>query len=213
MEIVDIRYDFYKDYLEKPRFQSMFTNRTQSLKNTHNLPDSSDEYIVKNYFVELFSWTVFPIDLLHSIDQLLYKNIPNYTIIDPCSGSSFHGALFQNFCNRDVISIDIQPEQNSWMSTIENDGLNYLKILNNMTIKNDITVLLLSWVDWTDKELTYNLLMSFKGNYVISVGNYTDIDNKRYLDELRKNYSLIKGYICNMPWKSSEEIKIFKKNE
>ena len=55
--------------------------------------------------------------------------------------------------------------------------------------------------------------MNFKGKYIISVGNYTDIDNKQYLDELRKNYSLIKGYICNMPWKSTEEIKIFKKNE
>ena len=54
MEIVDIRYDFYKDYLEKPRFQSMFTNRSQSLKNTHNPPDSSDDYRKPDAMVKCF---------------------------------------------------------------------------------------------------------------------------------------------------------------
>ena len=214
MEVVDINYDFYKDYLDEPNFLNIFTVRKNLIKNRHDLQRYTDEYIIQNYFVEIFSWTVFPLHILHSIDNFITSDIPDYTLVDPCCGSSFHGALFHHFCNKDVISIDIQSEECPWLNIIDDDGISYLKLLNNMNNNNDDDkiVLLLSWVDWTSKELAYNLLTNFKGKYVISVGNYTNLDNKRYLDELSKNYTLIKGYLCNMPWKLTEDIKIFEKN-
>ena len=76
---------------------------------------------------------------------------------------------------------------------------------------NENKVLLLSWIDYTKYDLSYNLLKSFKGQIVISVGNYRENNSKKYLDELSNNYILIKEYYCQMPWKYEEEIKIYRK--
>ena len=59
----------------------------------------------------------------------------------------------------------------------------YLLYQQNLWYHQD-KILLLSWIDLTDNELSYNLLKSFKGNLVISVGNYRPINSKQYLDEL-----------------------------
>lgn len=211
MEIVKINYDFYKDYLEDPNFLNLFNIRKNEICDRHKVIEGSEDYIVQNYFVELFSWTAIPLSLLCDINKLISWEIPNYTILDPCCGSSFHGALFNYFCHKDVVSIDIQPEPNCWMPTINGNGLEYLSNLENIRSNTNNIVLLLSWIDWTKEELAYNLLKKFQGKYVISIGNYTNIDNKKYLDELKENFVLIKGYLCNMPWKSNEEIQIFKR--
>lgn len=66
----------------------------------------------------------------------------------------------------------------------------------------------LSWIDYDD--LALELAMKYKGNIIISIGNY-ELRSKKYLNYLRNNYKLIKRYILYFPWKSSEKIEIYKK--
>lgn len=204
--MIVINYNFYEEYLENEEFSKMFQIRKSYVKNKDRLKYSDDE-LVKERFVEIFSWTVIKKNLLFEINKIICEIVPNGIIIDPCSGNSFHTFLFKTFCNREVITIDIQPEENAWIKTLEQDGLEYLK---NMKI-HDNKILILSWIDYTGKELSYNLLKSFKGNLVISIGNYREINSKKYLDELKSNYEIINSYDCMMPWNMIEEIRIFKK--
>ena len=211
MEIEDsltyqINYDFYKDYLDDDIFKLIFDQRKLYIKNKFCLK-CSDEELIKEYFVEIFSWTVLSKDILFKINRLIDYHVPNGILIDPCSRNSFHTFLFDNFCKRQVVTIDVQPESNAWVKTICCDGLDYLKKLDNHQDK----ILLLSWIDLTDNELSYNLLKSFKGNLVISVGNYRPINSKKYLDELNTEYQLVKSIGCIMPWELLEEIRIYKK--
>ena len=211
MEIEDsltyqINYDFYKDYLDDDIFKLIFDQRKLYIKNKFCLK-CSDEELIKEYFVEIFSWTVLSNDILFKINRLIDYHVPNGILIDPCSGNSFHTFLFDHFCKRQVVTIDVQPESNAWVKTICCDGLDYLKKLDNHQDK----ILLLSWIDLTDNELSYNLLKSFKGNLVISVGNYRPINSKKYLDELNTEYHLVKSIDCIMPWELLEEIRIYKK--
>ena len=198
-----VNYDFYKDYLHNDKFKELFNKRKTMIKKKYYFTHSDDE-LVKEYFVEIFSWSVIPYNLLLEINEILdtYKFMNR--IIDPCSGNSFHSFLFNEFCNKNVISIDIQPEKLSWIDTIEEDGLVFIK--NNYT-SNDC--ILLSWIDYDD--LAYNLLYNFKGNIVISIGNYENI-SFQYLDFLEANFVLIKKYILHMPWDHTEQIKIYKLN-
>lgn len=107
----------------------------------------------------------------------------------------------RQICNKNVITIDIQKENDAWIDTIECDGLEYMK--HNM-------VLLLLWIDYDN--LTTSLIKNFKGDYVLSIGNYKDENSRNYLNELNQNYSLIKHFILNMPWDLQEHIKIFRRN-
>jgi hypothetical protein len=70
-------------------------------------------------------------------------------------------------------------------------------------------VLLLSWIDYDD--LTVALLKSYKGQIVISIGNYDETNSKQYLYELNNNYLLLKHYELKMPWNSIENCRIYKK--
>lgn len=205
--MIVINYNFYEEYLENEEFSKIFKIRKLYVKNKDKLKYFDDE-LVRERFVEIFSWTVIKRNLLFEINKIIGEIVPNGVIIDPCSGNSFHTFLFKTFCNREVITIDIQPEENAWIETLEQDGLEYLK---NMKI-HDNKILILSWIDYTGKELSYNLLKSFKGKLVISIGNYREINSKRYLDELKANYKIINSYDCMMPWNMIEEIRIFKKN-
>ena len=48
-----------------------------------------------------------------------------------------------------VITIDIQPEENAWIETIEGEGLEFIKKMENHKDK----ILFLSWIDFTKNEL------------------------------------------------------------
>ena len=72
---------------------------------------------------------------LNDISTVINKYLPNGTIIDPCSGNSFHTFLFNKFLNYNIITIDIQPENNAWVDTIEHDGLDYIKKWKIIVIK------------------------------------------------------------------------------
>ena len=206
-EDVIIKYNFYNDYIYDNKFLEIFEKRKNYIKTKYNIKLSNDE-LIKEYFVEIFSWTVINQYTLIDISKIINKYLPNGTIIDPCSGNSFHTFLFNKFLNYHVITIDIQPEYNAWVHTIEDDGLNYIKKMENHNDK----ILLLSWIDYTHNELPYNLLTNFKGRLIISIGNYREIDCKKYIDELTSKYQLLKEYYCNMPWGSIEEIKIYYKS-
>ena len=200
-----ISYDFYEKYLDDKVFSNILKKRIKYLKSKHQI-NCSDDDLIKEYFVEVFCWTVLDYELLIDINTIIEKYVPNGILIDPCSGNSFHTFIFNQFTNREVITIDIQPEENAWIETIEADGLEFLEKMENHSNK----ILLLSWIDFTKNELPYNLLKSFKGNLVVSIGNYMSIDCKMYIDELNNKYKLVKSYECIMPWNLNEEIKIFK---
>ena len=102
--------------------------------------------------------------------------------------------------------MDIQKEKDAWITTIECDGLDYIK--NNIIDFSD-KVLLLSWIDY-DK-LTTNLLKNFRGNIILSIGNYEEGNSKNYLITLEEKYDLVNHFILNMPWNLKEHIKIFKR--
>ena len=200
-----IDYDFYKDYQDNTMFNKILTERIKYIQNKHFIKNINGDAFIEQYFVEIFSWTVLSKDLLIDLDTVINTLLPNYILLDPCSGNSFHTFLFNYYCNRDVITIDIQPDDVPWIHTIEQDGLSYLK--TNETHKD--FALWLSWIDLTDQDLSYNLLKSFKGSVIISVGNYREVNSKKYLDLLNNEYKLVVQYFCEMPWNLVEEIKVF----
>lgn len=207
--IQNIEYNFFEDYLDNIDFSIKFNQRLIKIKNQYSKFLNTDN-IIEDFFVEIFSWTVLPKNILFEINGILEKILCiDYILIDPCSGNSFHTFLFNIFCNKEVITIDIQPEDNPWIETIEYDGLEYIK--NNIVDFSD-KVLLLAWIDYDN--LTYNLLKNFKGTVIVSVGNYEEGNSLNYLKELDNNYELIYHYKLNMPWNHIENLKIYvKKNQ
>lgn len=215
-EQVKIPYHFYNDYIYNKNFLEIFNKRKQYIRDKFRFKED-DNALIKEYFVEIFSWTVIPKKILEEMEGILcyfdntlpclenedINNIfSSYKIFDPCSGNSFHTFLFKEFCGRDVITVDIQPEKNAWIHTYEKDGLKFLKGLED----HINLVLLLSWIDYDD--LTYNLTKHFKGNIIISIGNYENISLK-YLKKLHQDFRKIRSWDFMMPWYHCERVKIY----
>ena len=205
MNLVEVNYNFFEDYLDNNEFNIKFNERINKIKNQYKKFLNVDN-IIEDFFVEIFCWTVIPKDLLYEINGILESYIYEYTLIDPCSGNSFHTFLFNTFCYKEVITIDIQPEENCWIQTTSFCGLEYIK--NRIHDFSD-KVLLLAWIDYDD--LTYSLLKNFKGILVLSIGNYEKHNSQKYLNELDEKYDLISHYKLNMPWDLNENIRIFKR--
>ena len=72
------------------------------------------------------------------------------------------------------------------------EGVKYLNSIANHQDK----ILLLSWIDYD--ELAHRLVKNYRGNIIISVGNYENISFK-YLKELHQNFIKIKNYDFIMP--------------
>ena len=204
--MIKVDYDFYNEYVEDSYFNDIFQNRVCKVQNDINNQYIKTNNIIEDYFVEIFSWTVLPKSLLYEINTLIEGYILDYTVIDPCSGNSFHTFLFHHFCNKRVITTDIQIEEQAWIETLECDGLSYMK---NCIRDYKDKVLLLAWIDYDD--LTVGLLREYKGDIVIGIGNYDETNAKQYLTELKNHYTLIKHYELLMPWNSLEHIRIYKK--
>ena len=138
----------------------------------------SNEDIIKEYFLEIFSWSV----LSYKTLQDIYEIIKDYcnTILDPCCGNSFHTYLFETYKPLKCLSYDIQDEKNSWTTITETNALSVLqRIINHTNI-----CLLLSWID--NEKIGMTLLNNYKGNIIISIGNYEGT-SPNYLYELKKN--------------------------
>lgn len=171
------------------------------IKNKYS-KDSSTENLIKNYFVEIFSWSVFPKELLNIIIKLINDYKINY-IIDPCCGNAFHTFLFDVFSKFITFSIDIQNEENSWKPIVEKDGCKFLDELNH--IANTNGVLILSWIN--GEELANELLNRYNGIMVLSIGNYDK--NSTYYKNLNSKFNCSVKYNLLMPWNLNEEIEIY----
>jgi hypothetical protein len=196
-----IDYDFYTFYLTNNRFLDIFEKRITYIKNKYSLTMDDNE-IIKEYFVEIFSWSVIPHELLFDIATFLKEKEIKY-IIDPSCGNAFHTFLFDTFCNINTLSCDIQKEENAWIETIEQDGRKFIDELNKT--EHCKRALILSWID--GEKLAKELLDKFTGNIVISIGNYV-IDTD-YIEHLQCYFELKKIIILNMPWELNEKIEIY----
>jgi len=204
---ITIPYDFYKEYIRKSSvFRERMKQRIEYVCTKTQMKCQEEEAFIQEYFVEVFSWTALSYSLLSDMDTMLSLHVPNYTLFDPCSGNSFHTFLFKHFCNRSVITVDIQPDEIPWTPTIEADGIEFIQRLPS----HQNIVLFLSWIDFTERDIVYQLLTSFHGEVVVSVGNYRSITSEKYLERLRTSYRLLATYLCAMPWGLTEEIRIFK---
>jgi hypothetical protein len=202
---ISIEYDFYKSYIWNKKFKTILKKRMIYIKNKYDLDLTNDE-LIKEYFVEIFSWSVIPLELLIEIDILLITNNIN-TVLDPCCGNAFHTSLFDIFCGVKTLSCDIQREENAWIETVEQDGRKFLEELNEKDHFEG--ALILSWID--GEELARELLNKFMGNVVISIGNY--VNNTKYVEDLNYYYELKLNISLKMPWGLTERIEIYKKIE
>ena len=209
----DIKYDFFKEYIahdkkeNKNNFELKLKVRFSKIKNLYLVSSWSEEQILQEYFVEIFCWSVFPLNILHDISNILKKNGID-GIIDPCCGNGFHSYLFREYLNFRVFSVDIQEEKEGWVQIIEEEGRLFLKKLPIQTHLNN--ALFLSWIDYD--LLSQDLLNLYHGNLVVSVGNYDKHKSIKYLKDLRSKFTLLKTYNLIMPWKLEEKIEIYIRN-
>lgn len=204
MNNIEVSYNFYQDYSKYYEFNDNLKNRIQAIRNRYSINNNIlDEDFIKEYFVEIFSWSVFPKVLLENINFYLKEyNISG--IIDPCCGNAFHTYLFSNILKLNTYTVDIQNENNSWMTINEEDGRLFLKSLDDEEHK--LNALLLSWIDY--ESLTIELLNLYKGDVVISLGNYEKL-SPNYLKLLNKNFKKEYQIILKMPWGLNENVELY----
>lgn len=65
-------YNFYLNYLENEEFKKKFEYRVEQIKNIYNKNLSQLE-VIEEYFVEIFSWTALPIEILKIIELEIKK--------------------------------------------------------------------------------------------------------------------------------------------
>jgi len=200
-----IKYNFYKDYEDNKNFKIILQKRLKEIRNRYSVKINDDEELIKEYFVEIFSWSVLTKNIIKQIERIL-KSHNIFKIIDPCCGNGFHTYLFKEFGDFDVISIDIQKEKESWIDTIEGDGRKYIEKMNKNLQKE--YALLLSWIDYED--LCLDILSLYNANILINIGNYEE-KCPIYMETIRKNFSVLEKITLHMPWGLTENIEIFYK--
>ena len=204
----DISYDFYKEYTDSSiKFKEKLDERINTIKKRieYYSPVLFDKNnFIKEYFVEIFSWSVLSKKVLNDIFYLIKDECS--TIVDPCCGNGFHTYLFENFTTMKTHTFDIQDEINSWNNLIIKNGIEAIEEIEN----HDKLGLLLSWIDYDD--LCIQLMEKYKGNIVISLGNYYEHKNDcKYLKKLEEEYNIIYKALLNMPWGLYERIEIYKR--
>ena len=177
--------------------------RIHKIKSEYRLNTLPNDEIIKNYFVEIFSWSVFTPRVVEIIGNTLKQNNINQ-VIDPCAGNAFHTFILNSKLGIDVHTVDIQNEPNSWLPITELDGRSLLKNLSSQ--EHNKSALLLSWIDY--ESLTIELLEAYHGNLIISVGNYEG-KSPIYLQKLHDRYNLKTRVILQMPWELEEKIEIY----
>ena len=187
IENIKVDYCFYKEYIQlNSDFEIKMKRRIQDIRNNFSYKDSEkldEETLIKEYFVEVFSWSVLPYDGLKTIYDIISKYC-RY-LLDPCCGNSFHSYLFSTFTDMDCFSYDIQDERNSWTDITVKDGL---ESFSNLSDHHNVC-LLMSWIDYD--ELSVKLLEKYQGDTVLSIGNYYESNPKcKYLMKLSQEYKL-----------------------
>ena len=197
-----VDYNFYKDY-QNYIFDRKLKNRIKYFQKRYSIKKQSLDSTIKNHFVEIFCSTVIPLNILNVLNEIIKSNEIT-GVIDPCCGNAFHTYLFGNVLGLNTFSVDIQDEPHSWKNIIEEDGRLFMKNLSLKEHTNNL--LLLSWVDYDS--LTTELLDLYKGNLVISLGNYDKL-SPNYLRKLNESFKLIKKVVLKMPWDLSENLEVY----
>ena len=201
-----VDYDFYQKYLGSNHFKEKFESRIEYIKNKYENNKITNNKLIEEYFVEIFSWSVIPRDILSHIHSILKENNIKL-LLDPCCGNAFHTFLFDVFCGYSILANDNDPNEYSWNSCSNKEGIQFLHDLNDK--EHEEGALILSWIE--GEELAYKLLESFFGNVVISIGNYEN--NTRYIDDLNYYYKLKCRIVLEMPWNLNEKIEIYIRKE
>ena len=203
---IKVDYCFYKEYIKlDSNFEVKMKKRIKDIRDNVSYKDSEkldDDCLIREYFVEVFSWTALSYNTLTTI----YKIIKEYatTLLDPCCGNSFHTYLFETFTDMKCISYDIQDEPNSWTMITVNDGLESFNELSS----HSNTCLMMSWIDYD--ELSVKLLETYKGNIVLCIGNYYETNpNFECVKKLAREYTSIFRTRLLMPWNLLETIEIY----
>ena len=201
---VGVSYNFYEEYIDNLNFKTKLNERTLELKKRYlidkNMPLNR---FIQNYFVEVFSWSILTKDVLSLITNVILNN--NLTgVIDPCCGNGFHTYLFNCISKINTFTADIQNEPFSWIPITEKEGREFLTELPELNHKSH--ALILSWIDY--ESLTIDLLNLYKGNMIISIGNYDKL-SPNYISEINRSFDMIQRIILNMPWDLTEKIEIY----
>lgn len=200
----NVNYDFYIEYFtENSEFKNKFEERKKMIIEKYKLKNQNLDFILREYFVELFSWSVFPKKILEKVVEYVRENEIT-GIIDPCCGNAFHTYLFGNISKLNTFTVDIQDEPCSWNSIQEMEGRAFMRQL--LSQEHESNALLLSWIDY--ESLTMDLLNAYKGKMVISVGNYDKL-SPNYVEQLRAEYKLLEQFILKMPWGLTEKIEVY----
>jgi hypothetical protein len=199
--MIKVKYNFYEEY-DSDILNNKIEKRINCISQKNFEKDPYPNFL-QDFFVDIFSWSVFPKKILKEIEKILIENKID-SIYDLSCGNGFHIYLFNNFTKIKGYAIDIQNEEESWSNIIVDDARKFIKKLK----QNNKQALLLSWIDYD--ELALELVKKYKGNLVISVGNY-ELRSKKYLEYLHSNYKLIKRIVLYLPWKLIEKIEIYKK--
>ena len=72
MEIIS--YNFYEDYKDNKSFAKILQKRITEINNRYNLKVNDDE-LMKEYFVEVFSWSVLSKRVVKQIEKILKSKI------------------------------------------------------------------------------------------------------------------------------------------
>ena len=92
---INIEYNFYQEYLNNSSFKNQFEKRIVDLKNRYLIKNLTNQELIKEYFVEIFSWSVLTKKVLDTIVSEI-KTIKLTGVIDPCCGMHFiHSYLTQ----------------------------------------------------------------------------------------------------------------------
>jgi len=197
-----VDYNFYKDY-QNYIFDRKLKNRVKYFKTRYGIKKQCLDTIIKDHFVEIFCWSVIPLNILNMLGEIIKRNEIT-GVIDPCCGNAFHTYLFGNVLGLNTYSVDIQDEPHSWKNIIEEDGRLFIKKLSPIDHTNNL--LLLSWIDYDS--LTTELLDLYQGNLVISLGNYDKL-SPNYVRKLNESFKLIKKVVLKMPWDLSENLEVY----
>ena len=136
--------NFYQDY-SSVDFNDKLNVRIKNIQNTYKIKNNDIDHLLSEYFVEIFSWSVFTKDILYHLEKHITScNLSG--VIDPCCGNAFHTYLLQTELQLNTYSVDIQDEPFAWTEITEMDGRTFLKNLN--PIEHQQNALLLSWVDY-----------------------------------------------------------------
>ena len=93
----DLSYNFYTCYYDIEGFRLILEKRKDYIANKFRfleIFDCLEKDLLNEFFVEIFSWTVMDKPIMNKLRQDIVNNytmkLQDLTVVDPCSGNSFH---------------------------------------------------------------------------------------------------------------------------